>query len=216
MSYGQPGVQGYAPVAAPPRSGGAAALPGLAVVLVLNLVLELALLIFDLNRKGAGYLETAIWNDYHHYVDGVPFGFFPGDTATVIALVVLIIGAFSGKGWVRPAGTVLLLINGYGSAIVVIDQLTSDEGRHAFGSPATNLWLNLDGIVQVLLALVFALVVMVTVSSGPRPAYGPGYAPIPAQPMPMPPAGAPGGAPGFPPPPAQPPGQPPYGYPPNR
>jgi hypothetical protein len=210
MSYGQPGMPGFAPVAPPPRQQGtAAALPGLAVVMIVNVVLELALLGFDLSRKGVGYLETAIWDDSNHLVSA-PWGFFPNDTALVVGLVVLIIGAFNGKGWVRPAGTAMLLLNGYSTTVFLIEELSTSAGRHAFGSPAVpNLWLNLDVIAQILLALAFVLMVAVTVNSGPRPAFGAGYAPLPPQPQP-------GGAPGFPPPvpnqPPQPPNQPPYGY----
>ncbi|GAA1242489.1 hypothetical protein GCM10009665_36590 [Kitasatospora nipponensis] len=184
MSYGAP-VGGFpSPQPAPARPR-AAALPGLAVLLLLNLLIELSMLAFDLNREGADYLPTALGFTYDHVV-AAPVGFFSGSAATCGALLVLIIGAFSGGGWVRGGGTVLLLTNAYVSASVVIAQLSGDaESRHAFSSPATpNLWLNVGQLTEVLIAIVFALVVLSTrrpagtgAPVGYAPPQGGGYLP---------------------------------------
>ncbi|GAA1968567.1 hypothetical protein [Kitasatospora viridis] len=220
MSYGQPGVGGFAPVAAPPRArSGAAALPGLAVIMIMDLLLELGMLIYDLSKGGASYLQAGLWGNFGHVKFDAPVYFAPSDAATVVALIALIIGAFSGAAWVRPAGTTVLLVTAWTDASSIIYQLTANsDSRNHFASPVSpNLWLNLDTIAQLLLALVFAIVVGATMKSGSPAPYTGGFTPPPSAPNFPPQQGAPGFPPpsqgGFPPPPAQPPAQQPWGYP---
>ncbi|TQF05814.1 hypothetical protein E6W39_30765 [Kitasatospora acidiphila] len=237
MSYGTPAVGGY-----PPRFGQqptrpqGGALPGLAVLMIIQLVLQLAILIWVLNQVGAGYLKFAFgFGDQPRFMGcGV---FTQADTTQCAALIVMIIAAFMGRTWVRPAATVLLLINAYVLGSSLINELSSDHGGwSAMTGTTAGLWLTLDLIAQTVISVVVPIIVLATRNAGgpssyqplaamPVPAPQPGYAP------PMPPQDARGGAPGFPPPPAQPPmqpgqppmqppgqpGQPPYGgYPPNR
>ncbi|GAA2158556.1 hypothetical protein GCM10009760_61640 [Kitasatospora kazusensis] len=184
----------YAPPAggfpAPPVRDRARALPGLAVLLIVGLVLELAVLGFDLDQQGPGYLLDALGLTYSHLNTDAPIGFVGGDTAVCVALIVMAVAAFAGRGWIRPAGTVLLLTGAYNSFSVLVPQLTgSAESRHGFAEPLNHLLLNLDEIAQIGLAVVFALVVVATVRrSGPPaglpgtpPAAPPGYAPYPQQ-----------------------------------
>jgi hypothetical protein len=224
MSYSPP-VQPFAPAPYAPRPQGAA-LPGLAVILLLNLVLQVAVLVFDLNRAGASYLEYALWGHFDTKYGYLPAYFTPYDTAMVVALAVMVVAGFSGRAWIRAGGTVLLLVGGFAVAVNEIELLTSSsEGREAFGSPVVpNLLLNLDQLAQAGLALVFALVVAATkggtaVLPAPLPPMGgPAYGVPPAMPVPpqQPPVDRPGfGAPTPPPPvqPPMPPAQQPWGSP---
>ncbi|MFF7631768.1 hypothetical protein ACFZB9_01255 [Kitasatospora sp. NPDC008050] len=196
--------------------------------MIVDVLLELAILGFDLSKQGVAYLPTAFGINYDHFVRDAAINFSATDTAFVLALIALVIGAFAGAAWVRPAGVAVLLVSAYSSVLTEIAQLTGNQYlSHAFRSPGSNLLLNLDVIVQVVLALVFVLAVAVTRRPAgtaavaapvgypggypaPFPAQGaPGYgAPIPSQPV----AGYP--APMAPP--AQQPVQPiTYGYPPQ-
>ncbi|MCX4749626.1 hypothetical protein OG455_29635 [Kitasatospora sp. NBC_01287] len=239
MSYAPP-VGGFPTPQPAPAAPRAAALPGLAALLILVLLLDLAILAFDLNRAGTGYLSTAFGINYDHFVAGAPIGYSSGNAASDLALIVLIVGAFSGGGWVRPAGATLLLVNAYGCLMDAVAQLTGNStARDAFASPVQpNLLLNLDVIAQAVLALVFGLIVAATMRRGgstgaPAPlGYAPPFAPqpftqqpfTPPQPgtpaqgygAPVPPQpGTPQPAPGYTPP-VQPPTAPPvYGYPPH-
>lgn len=102
MSYAPP-VGGFPIPQRAPVGPRAAALPGLAVLLILVLVLDLAILGFDLERLGASYLPTAIGFNYDHYVSGVPVAYTGGNAAFDLGLIAMIIGAFSRGGWIRPA-----------------------------------------------------------------------------------------------------------------
>ncbi|WP_327069613.1 hypothetical protein OG500_28025 [Kitasatospora sp. NBC_01250] len=225
MSYAPP-VGGFPTPQRAPAGARPAALPGLAVLMIVDVLLELALLGFDLIKQGAAYLPTALGINYDHFVRDSAVNFAATDTAFVVALVVLIVGAFSGAGWVRGAGVAVLGVSAYGSAMVEIAQLTGNQYlSHAFGSPVSNLLLNLDLILQVMIALAFVLAVAVTrrpAGAQPAAAAAPvGYPAAGGYPAPFPSQGAPGyGAPVAPQPvagyqtPVAPPAQPPaYGYP---
>ncbi|MDH6578011.1 hypothetical protein [Kitasatospora sp. MAP5-34] len=188
MSYAPP--TGGLPV--PPARDRARALPGLAVLLIIGLILELAVLGFDLNQDGPAYLPTALGFTFGG-AQNAPVGFFGGDAATCMAFLVMIIAAFSGRGWIRAAGTVLLLVGAYNSFQMLSIQLTgSDESRSGFAQPLNHLLLNLDEIAQIGLAVIFTVVVTATVRrNGPAapagPAVGfpgtpPGFAPYQQQP----------------------------------
>ncbi len=200
MSYAPPaGGFPAPPAAAPPVRDRARALPGLAVILIAGLVLELAVLGFDLNQAGSSYLLTALGFSFGGIGGQSPVNFFGSDSATCVALVVMIIAGFSGRSWMRSAGTTLLLVNAYGSFEVLSTQLTdSDESRHVFASPISHLLLNLDEIAQIGLAVIFAVVVTATVRrtgpavpptgfAAPYPQPG-GYAPPPPAAYAYPPA----------------------------
>ncbi|MDH6144640.1 hypothetical protein P3T35_006683 [Kitasatospora sp. GP30] len=234
MSYGTPAVGGYPPrfgqQPARPQGG---ALPGLAVLMIAQLLLQLTLLIYWVSKAGASYLKYVFGFGDLAMRMGACGPFTTADTMQCVALIVMIIAAFTGRTWVRPAATVLLLISAYSTGTSLINVLSQDNGWQMLTTPTTpNLWLTLDLIAQVVVCLILPIVVLATRNTGgpsgyqplaamPAPAPQPGYAP------PVPPQDARGGAPGFPPPPAQPPmqppmppgqpGQPPYGgYPPNR
>ncbi|MDH6115940.1 hypothetical protein [Kitasatospora sp. GAS204B] len=205
MSYAPP-VGGFPTPQRAPAGPRAAALPGLAVLLILILLLDLAILGFDLNRDGVNYLPTALGINYDHYIQGVPVYYVGGNTAFDLGLIAMIIGAFSGGGWVRPAGSAVLLVAVYSDVMSVVAQLTGNsESRHEFSSPGSNLLLNLDVIGQAVLGVLFAVIVAATVKSKSAPALpGPG-APAGFAPQFAPPPG-PGrapAAPGFGGPPAQ-------------
>ena len=186
MSYAPPaGGFPAPPVPAPAARDRARALPGLAVLLIIGLILELAVLGFDLEQDGFTFGGA----------QNAPVGFFGGDAATCVALLVMIIAAFSGRGWVRAAGTVLLLVNAYNSFQMLSIQLTgSDESRSGFAQPLNHLLLNLDEIAQIGLAVIFTLVVTATVRrNGPTRPTRPAGPAGPAGPA----VGFPGTPPGF-------------------
>ncbi|MFE0460584.1 hypothetical protein ACFW1A_15195 [Kitasatospora sp. NPDC058965] len=214
MSYSPP-VQGFAPAHDGRRP---AALPGLAVLLVLHLLLTVGILVFDLNRAGADYLKTALGFSTGPFVQE-SVSFYPEDTAITVALLVMIIAAFSGRGWVRTGGTMLLMLGAYGELTYLVRLFTMDGGGwDAFAKPATPvLWLNLDILAQLVLSLVFALVVLATRSSAPS-TFGGGFAPVPPQPGQPVPGQPMAGQPPFGPPafgaaPAAPPAAPGFGQP---
>ncbi|MDH6132612.1 hypothetical protein P3T37_001997 [Kitasatospora sp. MAA4] len=214
------------PPPTPPRPGG---LPGLAVLLIVDLVLELAILGYDLNQKGIGYLGTASGFTYSEFANA-PVGFFGSDFATCVALVVMIVAGFGGRGWIRPAGALLLSVNAYGTLQVITSQFTTPgSNADSFSKPFSNLLLNLDVLTQMVVALIFVIVVAATrrpSPAAPRPAFVPGQpGPYQGWQQPQPPVGyappqqaaypapQPQPQPGYAPPP--PPQQPPtYGYPP--
>ncbi|MFE9421812.1 hypothetical protein ACFYNO_02485 [Kitasatospora sp. NPDC006697] len=178
MSYGQPGLGGFAPVPPTPRPSGAGGggLPGLAVLMIVQLALQLGILIYEVDHLGAKYLQYAFgFGGEYHFAACGPFG--PSDTMQCVALIVMIIAAFSGRRWVRGAVTVLLLINSYALGSELINIITQDNGWDSLTKPTTPmLWLTLDLIAQAVVGLVVALVVLATKSSGDRPAQ-PGYTP---------------------------------------
>lgn len=178
----------------------ARALPGLAGLMIATLLLELGILGYDFGQKGPVYLVDALGFTYAHVTDA-PVGFFGGDAANCVALLVMIIAAFTGRGWIRAAGTVLLLVDAYASVDLLIIQLTNSESRAGFATPNSHLLLNLDEIAQIILALAFAVVVAATSRPAPRP-MTPGFAPG------FPPQGNPYGYA------QQPPATAPYSYPP--
>ena len=190
MTYTPP-VGGFPapPAAMAPARERARALPGLAVLLIVGLVLELALLGFDLNQQGPSYLPAALGFTFNGLRGDSPVNFLGVDTATCVALVVMIIAGFSGRGWIRSAGTTLLLVNAYGSFEILSTQLTgSAESRHDFASPVSHLLLNLDEIAQIGLALIFTVVVAATLRRAtPAAAFATPY-PQPAGYTPPPPA----------------------------
>jgi hypothetical protein len=243
MSYGSPAIGGYpAPFGQPPARPEGRALPGLAVLMIVQVVLQLSILIWQVNRVGAEYFKFAFGFGTLNQVPGCGM-FSTNDTMQCVALIVMIIAAFMGRAWVRPAVTVLLLINAYVLGASLINALaSSDGGWSAMTTPTTPfLWLTLDLIAQTVISLLIPIIVLATRNPGlPRgyqplaampapvaPVPQPGYGPPMAQPLP-PQDIARGGTPGFPPPPMQPPGQPgqppmqppgqpPYGgYNPNR
>ncbi|MFI9272425.1 hypothetical protein ACIGXM_17125 [Kitasatospora sp. NPDC052896] len=191
MSHAQPvGAFPPPPASAAPRT---AALPGLAVLMIVDLLLELAVLAHDLAEEGAAYLPTALGFSYQHNT-AAPINFYGGDTVTCVTLAVLIVAAFGGRGWVRTGGSVLLLTNAYGVLSGLVLQLTGTaEARSAFAAPVVpNLLLNLDELAQLALGLVFALVVLATRQSAPRTAVF-GARPVPPAGSPVaPPAPVPG------------------------
>ncbi|MDH6109986.1 hypothetical protein P3T36_005156 [Kitasatospora sp. MAP12-15] len=178
MSYPPPAATSY--LRPPVKAPGSAALPGLAVLMILTLVLELAVLAYDMEQKGAAYLGTAFGFSYTTFVNA-PVGFFAGDLSTCVALLVMVIAGFTGRSWIRAGGTVLLTVNAYGTIQVLAAQLAGPNPDPSAGltKPLSNLLLNADEIAQMLIAVVFAIIVLATRTPRPAPQIPP--AP-PAQP----------------------------------
>ncbi|MEV4612862.1 hypothetical protein AB0K43_09690 [Kitasatospora sp. NPDC049258] len=156
----------YQPAQGPARQPADGGLIAVAVLLLAQLAIELGILGYDLSQAGAGYLTTALGFTFEHYV-AAPVGFFGQDAALCVALVVLVVGAFSGGRWARPAAVALLGVNAYGAGTVLVSQ-----GVDNLTSPVRNLVLNLTVVATILIAVVVAAVVAAT----RRPA-----APAPAQ-----------------------------------
>ncbi|MGF1426257.1 hypothetical protein ACQRUO_07105, partial [Kitasatospora sp. LaBMicrA B282] len=226
MSYAPP-VGGFQAPQRAPKGEGGGALPGLAILLIVTLLLDFGILGFDLSQEGASYLQYAIGFNFGHFHGYTAVAYNCGNLSSDVAIIAMIIGAFSGARWVRPAGTVLLLTNAYVSIMSIVQQLTGDDfTRHEFASPASHLLVNLDLILQAVLGLVFALIVAATAKRTPSATPAPGFAspytpPMPGAPMPGAPmqgapmpgapmqgAPMPGAMPGAPVPPAAPYGAP--------
>ena len=189
-----------APGPAPRSSGGGLAAIG--VVTVLLLLTELGILAYDISQQGVDYLPVALGFTYSHADLDAPIGFFGYDAALSAALLTIIIGAFSGRTWVRPAAVVLLSVNGYAAAAMTINQLGTSYGREAFAHNLTNLLLNLTHLFSVAAAVIVAVIVAATRATAPRTGaptgapyaaytpYGP-PAPLPTQPASPPPSAPP-------------------------
>jgi hypothetical protein len=223
----------------PPVRTQGGALPGLAVLLLGQVALQLAMFAYQVNQQGPTYVKYALgFGDQPRFAGcGV---FTVWDTAQCVAMIVMAVAGFTRRAWIRPAATVLMLTSAYALGTSLINVFTSDNGWADMTQNSTDTLLTLDMIAQVVIGLVLPIVVLATRPNGINGAGGaglpPGYQPLagmapgpqPGYAPPMPPAppvppqdAFRGDAPGFPPPPAQPPGQPgqqPYGggYPPNR
>lgn len=172
---------GAAPAGAQPNrgsggaDGGGGGLIAIAVLLLVEVLIELATLGYDLSQAGAGYLLDALGFSYSHFVDA-PVGFFGYDTALTVALLALVVGAFNRGRWVRPAAVVLLATNAYGSAAQLINQLTGAHSRDTFAEPFGHLLLNLGLIAGIVIAIAVAAIVGATRTPRPAAAF-PGYLP---------------------------------------
>lgn len=156
-----PPASAFPPPSAP-VAGRAAALPGLGILLLLIVLLELGILGYDISQAGAGYIGRAIGvqTDFR-YGEGF-IAFTPQDFSFCVGLIVMAFAAFTGRAWPRAAGTTLLLVNGYFLLYLQYLQFSTAGGRAEFSASATNLMLNLDVIAQIVLSLVFAVVVAAT------------------------------------------------------
>ncbi|WP_354639626.1 hypothetical protein [Kitasatospora camelliae] len=183
---------------------------------LLQLVIELAVLVYDFSQAGPEYVSTALGISYDHYVRG-PVGFFSNDTALVVALAVVAVGAFSGRRWARPTAVAVLGVNAFSSLMLLVNQLVSDEAREHVVDGLDSVLLNLTLVAAVLIALACGVVVAATgrpaapavpyappfgaapyggpfappAPAGPYAPPVPGPFPGPAQPAPAPQAAAP-------------------------
>ena len=162
----RPSGQGYPWPAPAPRAGGGG-LAAIGVVALLLLLAELGILAYDIGQQGVEYLPVALGFSYDHTVLGAPVGFFGYDTALSVALVVLAIGAFGRRSWVRPAAVVLLAVNGYSAATMTINQLGTSYGREAFTQSLAFLLLDVAHLFSVAAAVIVAIVVAATRTTGP-------------------------------------------------
>ncbi|WP_033824717.1 hypothetical protein [Kitasatospora sp. MBT63] len=183
MSYATPYPPAGPPYGAPrpqPPGGRDGSLIALALLLLVQLAIEVGVLVWDFGQAGPDYLGTALGFSFDAYVQA-PVGFFGYDTALCVALVVLAVGAFSGGRWTRPAAVSLLGVNAYAAGAQLINQ-----GGDGFAEPVSHLVLNLTVVASLLLALAVAVLVGVTQRRSPeRPAVQ--HAPYPgAQPYQVP------------------------------
>ncbi|MFJ4679380.1 hypothetical protein [Kitasatospora sp. NPDC088783] len=221
------------PPQVPPRPGGGG-LPGIGVLMLLQVLVQSAVLGSCLVRGGLGYLPDALGLSYAHPVPG-PVGFAGADIASLLATAVLMCGAFAGGRWVRGAAVLLGAVNGYAALSQLVNLFGGDRPSREFAyRPVGNLLLTCTLVVTVLVAAATAVVVAATrapaVPAAPpalfpppgppgyRPPYGPGPVPAPvpgpwgaaqpappAVPPPRPPADGHGAAYAYPPPPPVPP-----------
>ncbi|KDN86310.1 hypothetical protein [Kitasatospora cheerisanensis] len=201
-----------------PRAG-ARGLPGIGVLLLIQVVVELAILGYDLSQAGVHYLPIALGVplDAQYFVPA-PVMFTGLDTALVVASLVLAFAAFGRRPWARAGAVVACGLKGYIAATGLITLLIRDSDVLLDRGFAWTL-LSATMVVNVLIALVVALVAVAgrepsTPVAGPygnRPPLQSGWG-VPHQP-PAPAAGYqppyPGQQPHTPPPPRQQPQHPP-------
>ncbi|RKE18627.1 hypothetical protein [Streptomyces sp. TLI_171] len=189
----------FAPPPQNPPPKGARGLPGIGVLMLLQLLVQGSVLVYDLVQGGLDYLPDALGFSYDHLVPG-PVGFFGSDLAFLLATAVLMFGAFAGGGWVRAAAVVLGAVNAYGAVTQLVNLFTGPNLDHDFAyQPVGHLLLTSTLALTVLLFLITALVVAVTRGPSPAPAYPaaarPPFVPGQAAPFPGPAQAAPWGAP---------------------
>jgi len=175
-----------------PRTRTGGGLIAVGCLALLQLLIQLAILGFDLSEQGVDYLPTALGLSYTHFVPA-PVGFFGYDAALSVALLALAIGAFSGGRWVRPAAVALLATNAYSAAAVMLNQLFDSDLRRGFAEPFSHLLLNLTQVAAILIALAVTVVVAVTRKpSAPAAVFTPSFPPAPGRSAnpPFPPAPA--------------------------
>lgn len=221
------------PYRSPRRPGG---LPVIGIVLLFQALALVAVLAYDLNKAGSGYLPTALGFSYRRTMAG-PAVFGGASAAYLVVVLVAAFRAFAGAAWVRGAAVALTGYVGYASATQLWVLFTGPLGEEGYATkPLDHLLLTLTHVLNVVVFLVVVLAVAATRAPGapavptgyPQPPFAPGpagHAVVPGPgPLPGPSAPAPGpwGAPppGAPQPPAAPP-QPPaaghgaaYAYPP--
>ncbi|WP_198545105.1 hypothetical protein [Kitasatospora sp. NRRL B-11411] len=221
------------PYQSPRRPGG---LPVIGTVLLFQALALVAVLAYDLNKAGSGYLPTALGFSYQRMMAG-PAVFGGASAAYLVVALVTAFRAFAGAAWVRGAAVALTGYVGYASATQLWVLFTGPLGEAGYATkPLDHLLLTLTHVLNVVVFLVVVLAVAATRAPGaravptgyPQPPFAPGpVGHVPASgpgPLPGPSAPAPGpwGAPppGAPQPPAAPP-QPPaaghgaaYAYPP--
>ncbi|MFC8449678.1 hypothetical protein [Kitasatospora sp. NPDC057223] len=180
--YRPPG-QGYPWQPPAPRTSGGG-LVAIGVVALLLLLAELGILGYDISQQGVEYLPVALGFTYDHAAFRAPVGFFGYDAALSVALLALVIGAFSRRSWVRPGAVVLLAVNGYAAAAMTINQLGTSYGRDAFARSPAFLLLNVAHLLSVAAAVIVAVVVAATRPTGPSGAPAAAAAPNPYAPYP--------------------------------
>ncbi|MFD8482432.1 hypothetical protein [Kitasatospora sp. NPDC059673] len=200
-----------------PRPGGRG-LPGVGVLLLVQIAVELAILGYDLSHSGLNYLPIALGVpvDPRYYVPA-PAAFTGYDTALVLTSLVLAFGAFNRRPWARAGAVAVLAVNAYGSATTLIAAFVNN-GEGVLHQDAVPMLLTATYVADVLLALAVVLI-----AAAGREQSAPALPPYPTPPYPAPPVPAPAatdpapGTWGAPPPPAAPTGyrppQPPPGAP---
>ncbi|MEV4557609.1 hypothetical protein AB0K51_11505 [Kitasatospora sp. NPDC049285] len=157
MAFGQPPQK--------PRPGG---LPGIGVLMLVQVIAALAVLGYYLVQQGPGYLLAAAGFDFtEHALTLVGFSL-----PFTVAYLVLAIGAFTGKSWARPGAVVLTSVDGYIAVSNLVLAIRLGGWRELY-SPVDSLLLNLTYPLSVLIALITVLVVAVTRASGAPAPYRP-------------------------------------------
>ncbi|MFD8598250.1 hypothetical protein ACFV1L_24925 [Kitasatospora sp. NPDC059646] len=143
-----------------PRAG-ARGLPGIGVLLLIQVVVELAVLGYDLSQAGLNYLPIALGVplDAQYYVPA-PVSFTGFDTSVVLASLVLAFAAFGRRPWARAGAVVACGLNGYAAATGLITMVIRNSDILLHQGIAWAL-LSATMLVDVLIALVVALVAAV-------------------------------------------------------
>ncbi|MGW4693748.1 hypothetical protein ACWEO1_15320, partial [Kitasatospora cineracea] len=100
------------PYQSPRRPGG---LPVIGTVLLFQALALVAVLAYDLNKAGSGYLPTALGFSYQRMMAG-PAVFGGASAAYLVVALVTAFRAFAGAAWVRGAAVALTGYVGYASA----------------------------------------------------------------------------------------------------